>query len=479
MTALTAKAWAVQYSQLVSGEIGIDRHRPSVAGTPLVEDSDNRSVADAKSAPRIDEPATDDPILAAALQELRGRGRFMRDGGRALEAALDAAWFQRVSTGYCSTDVRRVEAETAVLVDDGLVWAAEAGSSLAARHYVDPEFSLEHVSPSARDAFARVHDVFMGQYFLFGRAKYRLGLTSGTAELDRRMTLECVAFVLAHEVGHVMAGHRAGSSSTEWLTKDGMPEHLHAYGPEIEADAIAVQLLLGDMWGRSVAQAEVELRLLAMRLTMQALETVEQCALVPGPRRHLPVRRRWEGVLYFLHKRFPATTLDGFWQLWEGIVPSLTFRTASELSPPTEPASAEALRYGWVDPSAVDALKRWDDLEDAVWQYRQPAGVLQAVIGLEIGQLREPPVTDVPLSRQLGIAFIDTMLAGLPLWLVGGERNEDPASAGDLIQHLRSRTRWPEPFCSATHGVLPIHLVAAAVQGEFMRRLNATAQEIT
>lgn len=457
MTALKARAWAEKYRRLVGG--AVDDGPPGNPDPPLL----------------VNDPATADPLVAEVLQELRTRARSMRDGGRRVDAALDVTWFERVPTGYCSTDVRPVEDETVVLVDDGLVWAVKAGSSLVARHYFHPQFALEHVSAADRHAFARVHDVFLGQYFLFGRAKSSIGLASGAEAVERRLTQECVAFVLAHELGHVVAGHRADGDSTGWLASATTPEPLHAFAPEIEADAIAVQLLLGDMWGNSVAEAEVDLRLLAMRLTLQTLETVEQCALVTVLRRHLPAGRRWEGVLNFLHRRFPATTLERFSRLWDGLAPSLRFGTATELLPPATSASDDALRHGWVARSTTRVLRRWDDLEDAVWQYRQPAAVLHAVIGLEIGQFQDPPVTDVMEARLLGIALTDEVLTGLPGWMLGGLAAGGAASAGDLVEHLRLRARWPEPFRSAEQGVLPIHLVTAAVHSELRLRLNAAA----
>lgn len=53
----------------------------------------------------------------------------------------------------------------------------------------------------------------------------------------------------------------------------------------------------------------------------------------------------------------------------------------------------------------------------------------------------------------------------LSAWLTGTDAGYGAASHGDLIEHLRRREVWPEPFRSGTSGVLPIHTMAAAVRG--------------
>ena len=467
MVAAKARAWASSYRALLD---------------------DEGAARQAGCQPVVEHPNTDDRFIASCLRVLDKRAGSARDFGEAFRAALTKIWVTTVSSGYCSTDARPVGDQTAILVDRGLIRAVDAAAALIGQHYEEPEFSSEACTDEQRAAFARAHTTFLGQYFLYGRAAEALDVRSRDLRVDRLVAGEALTFVLAHEIGHVIAGHSPSGESLSWLKPENVPAGLHAFAAEIEADALGLQLHSGDMWDQTVGRSEVEARLFAIRSVLLTFETVEACALVPVNRRHLPARRRWEGMLNALTRRFDMATLTRHEALWDVMSPHLRFTETQALESPRT-AISEALRdAGWQAPArsglAVDSevnrtrearetreeseisetWKRWDDLEAAVWQYRLPRQVVETLVGYEAGLLLNPAHQMGSESHRIGRLAVTELIEHLPRWLRASESSLGSASSGDLIVHLRRRNSWPEPFRSATKGVLPIHTMASAVR---------------
>ncbi|MGB7979861.1 MAG: hypothetical protein WCF36_03585 [Candidatus Nanopelagicales bacterium] len=440
MSASEARAWADSYKALVKEELDDEGSR-----TGLTDH-------------------TDDPAIASCLRVLSARAESARDSGEALRNALSRTWITTVSSGFCSTDSRPVADQTAILVDRGLIRAIEAAAALVGRHYADPEFDARACTDEQRADFARAHTTFLGQYFLFGRASTGLGVCSSDPRVDARVAREALAFVLAHELGHVMAGHTPSGDRLSWITPENTPADLHQFAAEIEADALAVQMLLGDMWDTTVGQSEVDARLFAIRTVLQTFETVEECALVPVTRRHLPARRRWEGLLNAFTRRFSIETLGRHEALWGGISPHLRFAPAFEVETPQTPVSQALSEAGWTGIGDPRAWSEWDGLEAAVWQYRLPREVVEVLVGYEAGVLLDEGHSLGQESYRLGRRAVAELVEGLPRWLRGTDSAHGSASSGDLIAYLRRREVWPEPFRSTHDGVLPIHTMASAVR---------------
>ena len=89
--------------------------------------------------------------------------------------------------------------------------------------------------------------------------------------------------------------------------------------------------------------------MLAIRLTLNAMEAVEAAGLVPRVDRHLPARRRWNGIRLYLAARFPAWLLERVDELWEALGGAFTFTEASVLVPPFEGVLFSLVREGWLD----------------------------------------------------------------------------------------------------------------------------------
>ena len=179
---------------------------------------------------------------------------------------------------------------------------------LVAQHYEGPDFSGEACPAGQREAFARADTTFVGQYFLFGHASTPLGIASRNPPGSMRTESRRPTFVLAHELGHVMAGHTTAGDRTAWLRPETIPAGLHDVAAEIEADVWRCKLDAGRHVGRTASRSEVEARLFAIRIVLHTFETVEECALIPATRRHLPAARRWAGALDALRRRFSAET---------------------------------------------------------------------------------------------------------------------------------------------------------------------------
>jgi len=443
-----ARAWADSYKALLD-EDGVDSVLRSAGGA---------------TAQFAESPHTDDPLIASCLRVLSRRAQSSRDSGEAFRAALAKTWLTTVSSGYCSTDARPVGDQTAILVDCGLIRAVEAAAALIGQHYEGPEFEVRACTDEQRAAFGRAHTTFLGQYFLYGRASQSLGVRSADPRVDHRVARDGLTFVLAHEIGHVMAGHTPSGDRALWITPENLPADLHAFAAEIEADALAVQLHLGDMWGRAAGRSEVEARLFAIRSVLQTFETVEACALVPVSRRHLPAKRRWEGLLNALTYRFDMDTLGRHEVLWEAMAPYLRFTQTQEVETPDEPVSRALAAAGWAGAEDLARWSEWDELEAAVWHYRLPRQVVEVLVGYEAGLLIDPAHQMGPESYRMGRSVVAELVEGLPRWLRGSDSSRGSATSGDLIEHLRRRSAWPEPFCNAQEGVLPIHTMASAVR---------------
>lgn len=396
----------------------------------------------------------------------------MRDKGEALRTALGRVWVEELPTGYCLAEVRPVGAEYALLVDSGLPSTLHLGARLLAQHFPQGLLAPGSVPQDVRRSFGRLFAAYLGQYYLFGRFRRAPGLALDSHEeaWARALTTEAVAFVLAHELGHVMAGHRPGDASPRWLDPSQLGVLTLPAAEELEADAVAVQLLLGDLRGSRVDQGVVDLRLTAMRLVFEALSAVELCYLVPPSSRHLPAGRRWAGVQTFLRERFPESLLHAHDRDWAVLAAALSFGPVDEPLPPETPLHLDLHSAGWDVDWSGGQRAAWADGELAAWQYRLRPLLQRFLVGTEAMHLTVVSHADVAAVLKAGEAVLAEVLAKLPPHLAGaGSGRVGHAGVADLVVHLRQRGRWPEPFRSDDSLVLPLHLVAAAIAAQLVR----------
>ncbi|WP_067862990.1 hypothetical protein [Nocardia shimofusensis] len=413
--------------------------------------------------PTADEP--EDPVVAAIVTLLRRRVMAMTAESRgSAREAMARVWIERLPTGYCTTELRPVEDEYAILVDSGLEDSILLGAKFFAHHFDGTVFEVAADEAHTGAAFERYYATLMSQFFLHGRL-HRADIIS--AGYDRmiasRICLEATSFVIAHELGHAMAGHQHFQGDNQWLEQSTIPPAYNAFAQEIEADAIAVQIAFGDMWSRSVGQGEIELRLLAVRLAFQTLQTVERCALVPVFAKHLPAPQRWAGILSFLRERLPQWLLDKHQATWVSLGARLTVGAVSELLPPDADIIEELRDAGWIAASWSYSGSDWRELESAAWQFRLRRPILDILIGHEVCLIEDRPDQTLADAWRVGSRYIDDFTSSLPDWLTGDDSGRGSATSGDLIQYLRYRDRWPEPFRAGTDIPLPLHTMAAAI----------------
>lgn len=399
---------------------------------------------------------------------VRGRLEGSGDYAEVTLPVLARTWIEVLNVGYCAAEIRAVEDEFAILIDSGLIRTVQAAAGVVAHHFRAGLFTPETVTGAERSALGRIYAAFVGQYFLLGRITEPFPLVSNSSDgIARHITTEALAFVVGHELAHAVAGHTSDRTSTRWLTQSAAPPELRQYAAEIEADALALQLCIGDLWGRSVAEGELQARLLAIRLTFQVMETVERCSLVAASSRHLPATRRWAGLRFALGDRVSSAWLDALDKAWASIVSCLSFSDVTELEPPRQPPLEALAASGW---NALPGVlsDRWVELETWAWQFRLETVILDTLVGTAFVQpprLEDPNLDDAYL---VGKSAVDEMLSRLPAWLLDGGSTRGNATSADLIQYLRRRSRWPEPIRSDANTVMPIHLMAASLA----RRVN-------
>lgn len=411
------------------------------------------------------------PSGSELAQTVRRRLHGSGDYAAVALPVLSRTWIEVLDVGYCTAEIRPVEDEFAILIDSGLIRTLQAAAGLVAHHFHAGLFQPDTVTVAERSALGRLYAAFVGQYYLLGRIREPFPLVSSRSDdIARHLANEALSFVVGHELAHAVAGHTSDPESTRWLDQSVSAPELRQYAAEIEADALAVQLCVGDLWGQSVAEGELQARLLAIRLTFQVMETVERCSLAAAASRHLPAKRRWAGVRFALVERVSNEWLDTLDRAWDSIVSCLGFADVSELQAPGQRPIELLVTAGWRTVPGT-SCERWVELETSSWHFRLNTIILDTLIGIE---LLQPERLEGLSLGELGNAFlvgrrtVDGMLATLPPWLLDGGSTRGSASSGDLVQYLRRRSRWPEPIRSDMSTVMPIHLMAAALA----RRIN-------
>ena len=416
----------------------------------------------------------DDRRIDTVLSTLAARSSAMADNGRLVAETLSRTWTERLDTGYCSTEIRRVSDQYAILIESGLIDAFDIGAAAVARHY-GAGFDIPSVDAGVRDSFGRFFATFVSQYFLYGRIRNApLPLIGFDPRVAARIAQEGLLFVLGHELGHAMAGDHHFHGDRLWTDDDDVPDSLNRFAPEIEADAIAVQFSFGSLWaGEPLGQAEIELRLFAVRMSFAILQTVEQCCLTPRFARHLPAGRRWAGVASFLDRRLPSWLLDKHHEDWDALGPLFEFGRLLTVAPPKRSLATALRDNGWIDANTL--LPDWEDIETAARQFRLSTPVLYAVLGLLCAELEfddpEAAVLTSDAQRRAavvaGSAVVDALVSSLPHWLAPVDDRPATTSVADVIEYLRKHQRWPEPFRSHPDIAPPVHLAAAAIARRF------------
>lgn len=412
---------------------------------------------------------SNDRRWSATLRLASSRCEALEHAGAETRQAIASIWIERVDAGYAAATLHPVDGEFVLLADAGLRHMIDVAGVLVARHYRGSSFEASHCTDSVRSSFARVHHVLVGQFYLYGRLRQPLSVDLLVGEVAQRVTQEATLFVLAHELGHAVAAtqHRAGS--VHWLDPERPSDGLEDVAVEIEADAFAVALCLADLWGAQVGEAELTLRILAIRLTLNTMEAVEAASLVPRPYRHLPARRRWNGIRAYLTERVPLWLLERVDELWDSLASALTFTEAPALIPPCEGILSTFARDGWIAGCSPAEDGDWTQQEQIVWQFRLPPPIVEYLIGADAVSATPDLANDHARVLRAGRKAVTEMLATLPPWLVGSDPSHGRATSGDLIEYLRIRDRWPEPFRDGAP--LPIHLMAAAIHQRLNGRL--------
>lgn len=441
-----ARAWAREHRRVVD-----DHFDPHAVPAPL-------------------HPYSDDGRVNAVVTTLATRAAAMADDGELAAHTLNRIWTERLDTGFCSTEIHRVGDQFAILVDSGLIAALDVGSVAVARHY-GQSFDVSAVTDEVRAGFGRFFTIFVAQYFLYGRIRFGppplIGFEAGVAA---RIAHESLVFVLGHELAHAMAGTRHFHGDHLWTDTEDVPNGLRRYTPEIEADAVALQMCFGTLWaGQPLSQAEVELRLFAVRMSFAILQTIEKCCLTPTFARHLPAERRWNGVLQFLNSRLPQWLMDKHNQDWNTLGPLFDFAPLQSAAPPEDSLTRRLVDTGWV--SEVNDLTVWEEMEIPARQFRLATPVLHALLGLLADALDhgDPHCTvlqseaDAHAAVAKGVAITEALVDRLPAWLKPVPEAATTTSVGDIIEYLRKHQRWPEPFSAHPDVAPPIHLAAASI----------------
>jgi len=405
---------------------------------------------------------SDDAALEALMEAIQARSRLISPAIPTWQGVLNRSWVGSILTGYCTTELRAVDTEFALLVESGLhsiVWLA---AQLPARCLgSDGSILGDGLLLPAKQSFHRFFATYVGQYYLYGRIRQDLEVVSEPhLAAAGRIASEAMIFVLAHELAHAADGHLdpSGDASPE----DAETE-LHQSAQEDEADALAAYVAFGDLWNDTVPRDELQLRLLGLRVAFLVLETVERCALAAPVSRHRTSLQRWQTLASILEPRLPADALISHIDLWSQLEPFLSFDEVAAPLPPDVDLLEGLTRHGWLRAEHIRHQEFWHTTELAVWQFRLQRPILDALIGFEICAATKLPNQTLADAYVLGRAAADAMVSSLPTRFTDGAAQRGAATSGDLMIYLRRRERWPEPFRSNADMVLPLHTMAAAL----------------
>jgi hypothetical protein len=408
-------------------------------------------------------------LVKDGLALLGKRASLMPQAG--FDAAITTIEVDVVPSGYCSAEVRGTADKPTLRIDSGLLSALRLASLLVARHFDQGLFRIDTVTEDTRVSFARLFRTFLGQYYLFGSFKLKPPDLSSdpSGKIAQLIAREATAFVLGHELGHVVAGHLGEIGATRWLDRTSTTERANDAAQEIEADALAVAVVLADLFGTTVPEGLADLRLLSIRMAYEVLSSVERCYLVANARSHLAADTRWEGVFNFLHRRFPSSTISRVAEGWGKIAEALRFPIALDFQSPDTSIQDDLALHGWPALSHSQADQTdWIMAEESSHQFRLHTIYQYALIGAEALGIQDLSAIGEGKLLAAGEKVVDALEEGLPRLLKGQSVGiYATPGVGDLVRHLRRREVWPEPFRSDTARSLPIHLAAGAIARRF------------
>jgi hypothetical protein len=404
-------------------------------------------------------------LVKDGLSRLAKRSALIPKTG--FDTAIAAVKVSVVPSGYCSAEVSLTRDGPALRIDSGLLSALRLASLLVARHFDEGLFRVGAIDDETRASFARLFRAFLGQYYLLGnfRLEPPTPPDDSAGAVVRLITSEATAFVLGHELGHVVARHLGEAGATRWLDQALTTERTHSAAQEIEADALAVAIVLADLFGAKVPEGLADLRLLSIRLAYEVLSSVERCYLTPPSRSHLSAGDRWQGVLHFLHTRFPPSTIARVSNGWAPIADALRFPVTMDFEPSGIRIEDDLNAHGWPALSdAQDGAVDWDMAEETARQFWLRAAYQHALIGAGAMGIQDLSAIGNDELVAAGETVVEGLVKNLPR-LLRGQSSAIRAmpGAGDLVRHLRRRDVWPEPFRSDSSLGLPIHLAAGAV----------------
>lgn len=373
-------------------------------------------------------------------------------------SAIDRIWIEQGDGGFVTMRLYPVGDQFAVLTDSGFVNLLKLGSQLIARHYKDASFETEHCTPEQRQAFARINTTMVGQLFLHGRlVKEMPALNPKWGPVAERVLREALLFALAHELGHAIVFGQHVHGTVHWLSEAQVPSDLRDVAAEVEADGFAVAVVFSDLVDTTAGDSEVLLRLMALRLVLQVLESTERASLTESFERHLPAVRRWAGIRAYLGSVLPSWLLERFERLWDVVRRPLVITEARDLVPPLESPMIVGVAQGWLE--RAEDHERWLEIETQVWQFRLPTVILEVLIGADAAAFMGD--RDLGRALELGRRAVEELLETLPSWVTGSGPRRRQAGSGELMRHLRFADRWPPPFRDGAP--LPLHLMTAAV----------------
>jgi hypothetical protein len=419
----------------------------------------------------------DTPLARHLHSELRRRSTSVVESSSRSNAVLDKTWIQIADTGYCHAEIVSVGDEFCIFIHSGLTSMVRQASFVVAAHFRDGLYEDGAVTDEHSDWYRRMLGIYVGQLHLFGLIRYHLPTIRRGARLVDDVAIEAMLYIVAHEASHAIAGHFGRNDDAPGFDTD-EHESLHSYSNEIEADALASIIWMGDFWGATVTEGDIQLRLLAARVAFHVLELAEDTAIFPTASRHLPAELRWSALESSLENDIESEYVQRLAEQWKEMRNAIEIHDSFELRPPGDSIVRILKDEEWIDAElGPEEDDRWSFLESASYHLRLHPVLLRILVGHEALYPQAELIANPDEEFKVGKRIIDDIAVSLPRWLKGGGKRNLTATSSDLISYLRDRDNWCEPFRSDGTLTLPIHIVAAAIARIVKDAFAAEAKE--